>query len=143
MPKKVNPATPNLQATKGQSTVNLNKSETQNKGTKEIATARRVKHEIIHTLYGVVERSEYWHERIGDLPGDFEGGKLRGEARGEARGKANEARAILLRQGTHRFGAPDAKVLETLNRIDSLDRLEDLTIRMLIVPSWTELLQSI
>ena len=38
-----------------------------------------------------------------------EGAKL-GEARGEAKGKVEEAKAILLRQGSRRFGSPQAEV---------------------------------
>ena len=40
-------------------------------------------------------------ERLGEAKGE-----ARGEARGEAKGKVEEAKAILLRQGSRRFGSP-------------------------------------
>ena len=64
-----------------------------------------------------------------------------GEAKGEAKGKAEEARAILLRIGSKRFGAPDAEVQAAIAAIEPLDELERLVDRLLEAESWFELLQ--
>ena len=63
-----------------------------------------------------------------------------GEAKGEVRGKAEEARAILMRQGRKRFGLPDASTTATLAAIDDIDRLERMSERLLEVHDWAELL---
>jgi hypothetical protein len=55
-------------------------------------------------------------------------------------GRAEEARKILLRLGTLRFGPPDAGSTTTLETIADLEQLERLTERVLIVSSWNELL---
>lgn len=55
-------------------------------------------------------------------------------------GRAQEARTIVLRQGTRRFGAPSAKARTLIETITDLDRLEVLTDRLLDVENWDELL---
>lgn len=57
-----------------------------------------------------------------------------------AKGQAVEAIKILLRQGGKRFGPPDALTRATIEAIADIDRLEQLTERLLDVSSWDELL---
>jgi hypothetical protein len=45
---------------------------------------------------------------------------------GFAQGRIEEAQRIVLRQGTKRFGAPEAVVLAALEDIRDINRLEDL-----------------
>jgi hypothetical protein len=61
---------------------------------------------------------------------------------GEAKGHIEEARRIVLRLGTKRFGAPEAAVLAVLDDIRALDRLEELSDRILDadVLDWNRLL---
>jgi predicted transposase YdaD len=63
-----------------------------------------------------------------------------GRAEGRAEGQAVEARKILLRQGTKRFGSPDARTQSAIEAISDVERLEQLTERLLDVSSWDELL---
>ena len=63
-----------------------------------------------------------------------------GRAEGRAEGQAVEARKILLRQGSKRFGPPDARARAAVEAITDIDRLEKLTERLLDVSSWDELL---
>ena len=58
---------------------------------------------------------------------------------GEAKGKLEEARTILTRLGSRRFGNPDAKTLAALNGITSVERLEELLDRLVIVSNWNDL----
>ena len=53
-----------------------------------------------------------------------------------------QTRRILMRQGTVKFGVPDAHVREVLEAISDLETLEGLSVRLLSVSSWTELLAS-
>ena len=64
-----------------------------------------------------------------------------GAAQAEPRHRADEARRILLRQGTKRFGAPSPQIQAIMEAIASLERLEGLTDRILEVESWNELLK--
>ena len=59
---------------------------------------------------------------------------------GKMEGRLEGERAIVLRLGTQKFGAPDSVSLAALNGIQSLDRLEDLANRLLIVGNWGDLL---
>jgi predicted transposase YdaD len=61
---------------------------------------------------------------------------------GKAEGEASEARRILLLQGRRRFGEPAAAALAALNSVSDLQKLEDLTVRLLEVETWEELLAS-
>ncbi len=51
-----------------------------------------------------------------------------------------EARRIILRQGSKRFGPPDARTQAALDAIVSREQLEELAERLLEVESWNELL---
>ncbi len=65
-----------------------------------------------------------------------------GRAEGLVKGHIEEARRILLRQGTKRFGAPKATALAMLEGLSDIDRLEDLSDRILDadVLDWNSLL---
>lgn len=63
-----------------------------------------------------------------------------GEAKGKAEGRAEEARRLILRQGTKRFGAPGANVEAAIAGVGSVEQLEQLAERLLEVESWDELL---
>jgi predicted transposase YdaD len=65
-----------------------------------------------------------------------------GEAKGEAKGKANEARKILLLQGRRRFGEPAAGAVAALDAVTDVQKLEELSVRLLEAMSWQELLGS-
>jgi hypothetical protein len=60
--------------------------------------------------------------------------------RGHEAGRVEEARAILLRQGARRFGPPSSDVQSALEAITAIERLEQLSERLLDVESWEELL---
>jgi hypothetical protein len=47
---------------------------------------------------------------------------------------------LILRQGQSRFGPPDAQVLTAVEAIQDLERLEQLSDRLLTAASWAELL---
>jgi len=64
----------------------------------------------------------------------------KGQEEGKAEGKAEEARSILLRIGTKRFGTPDAKIQALIDALTSSEQLEQLIERALEVESWQELL---
>jgi len=59
---------------------------------------------------------------------------------GRAEGRTEEAKRILKRQGSRRFGKPDAHIEAAIDAIADLDRLEQLTDRVLEVTGWEELL---
>ena len=63
-----------------------------------------------------------------------------GLEKGESLGRLREARAIVLRVGTRKFGAPAEGVVSQLDAENSPERLEDLADRLLDVGSWEELL---
>ena len=62
---------------------------------------------------------------------------------GEARGEVSGERRLLLRQGSGRFGPPDAKAMGTLEAINSTEILEQLGLRIFEVESWQELLRNV
>ena len=70
----------------------------------------------------------------------LEEGKAEGKAEGIAKGKAEEARAILMRIGTKRFGDADAYTQIALDAFTSHEQFELLVDRALEVESWRELL---
>jgi hypothetical protein len=51
-----------------------------------------------------------------------------------------EARHIVMRLGQRQFGPPDEPMVAALNGIEDVQRLEDLSVRLLQVGSWQELL---
>ncbi len=59
---------------------------------------------------------------------------------GAAQGRADEARLLLLLLGDKRFGAADARIRRAIESITSVERLEQLTARILDVSNWDELL---
>lgn len=63
-----------------------------------------------------------------------------GKAEGETEGALKEARKLLLALGSRRFGAPSPAVRDTLASIATVQRLEQLSERLLDVESWDELL---
>jgi predicted transposase YdaD len=69
-------------------------------------------------------------------------GEAKGEAKGEVKGAVNEARKILLRQGSKRLGPPDEQISGRIAEITEQDRLDVLLDRILDVASWDELLAS-
>jgi predicted transposase YdaD len=64
-----------------------------------------------------------------------------GKAEGMAKGRVVEAKKLLRLQGESAFGSPDARTAARLERIDDLERLEALGVRLLKVRSWHELLE--
>jgi len=69
-----------------------------------------------------------------------ETGRRLGLEEGVARGSAEEARRILLRLGTRKFGGPDAPTAATLARLSDRETLEELIDGILNATSWPELL---
>ena len=67
-------------------------------------------------------------------------GLTEGLTEGRAKGRAEEARRILLRIGRKSLGQPDAATLASIEAIQDVERLEELTERLLEVASWPELL---
>jgi predicted transposase YdaD len=61
---------------------------------------------------------------------------------GEAKGMIAGARQLLIEQGSDRFGPPDARTAAALDRIQDLQRLKELGVRLLRARSWQELLGS-
>ena len=59
---------------------------------------------------------------------------------GLAVGRAEEAKKILRRQGSKRFGKPDPAIDAVIDSTSDLERLEQLVDRILDVQSWDELL---
>ena len=67
-------------------------------------------------------------------------GEARGEVRGAARGKEEEARNLLLRLGTKRFGEPGKSVRARIEAISQIEALEQLVERTVDVEAWQDLL---
>lgn len=64
-----------------------------------------------------------------------------GREEGRAEGELREARTLLLSLGERRFGGPpDEATLTELNAINERGRLEELTLRVLDVTTWQDLL---
>ena len=82
---------------------------------------------VYHMLYGIrgIEESSVYQ------------GILK---KGEAKGRAEEARTILIRHGTKKFGPPDEQAEAQIAAVADIDRLHDLVDRVLDVASWDELL---
>jgi hypothetical protein len=60
---------------------------------------------------------------------------------GVAKAREEQARAMLLLQGRHRFGEPTAELDNALKAIGDLDRLNGMAVRLLTVSTWDELLE--
>lgn len=69
-----------------------------------------------------------------------EKGRQEGRQEGREAGRAEEARRILLVQGTKRFGTPSPKVRRTMTQISDVRLIETLILRILDVETWAELL---
>ncbi len=76
-------------------------------------------------------------KKEGKLEGMLEG-KLEGMLEGKLEGKLEEARAIILRLGRRRFGEPDSSLLSKLESIEAIERLEEITDRLITAVSWNE-----
>ncbi|MDR3636077.1 MAG: hypothetical protein P4L84_19905 [Isosphaeraceae bacterium] len=61
---------------------------------------------------------------------------------GRAEGRAQEARAILLKLCSKRFGPPDAATRSAIERVGELDRLEMMTERLFDATRWLDLLEN-
>ena len=55
-------------------------------------------------------------------------------------GRVEELYRVILRQGRLRFGEADEAVRQQIEAMRDIERLEDLTERLLIVSSWDELM---
>ncbi len=82
---------------------------------------------VSHMLYGIrgIEESSVYQ------------GILK---KGEVRGRAEDARTILIRHGTKKFGPPTEQAVAQIAAVADIDRLHDLVDRVLDVASWDELL---
>lgn len=69
-----------------------------------------------------------------------EEGVQQGLQQGLQKGAMQELRKTLLLQGGKRFGAPAARVRKVVEGLDDLEQLEQLSLRLLDVGSWQELL---
>ncbi len=86
----------------------------------------------LHTMNITTESSYY---RLAHKAGFREG-----QQTGREEGREEQTRKMVLRLGGSRFGQPSAEVERRLGAITSLDRLESLGDRLLVVGSWDELL---
>ena len=71
-----------------------------------------------------------------------EKGREEGRMEGRQEGRVEESHRLLLRQGSKRFGVPDAATEATLVAIRDLERLERLADAMFNAQSWQEFLAS-
>ena len=69
-----------------------------------------------------------------------EKGLREGEAMGESKGKILEAKSLILRLGNKRFGTPNPAMVARIEAEDALSALEALSLRLLEVKNWDELL---
>ncbi len=60
--------------------------------------------------------------------------------KGEAKGAVEEAREILIRHGTKKFGPPDEQTKTRISAMVDVNRIQDLIDRVLDVATWDELL---
>jgi predicted transposase YdaD len=64
----------------------------------------------------------------------------KGKAEGRDEGRLQEAKRLLLLQGRELLGEPGAKVTAAVEAIGELERVEQLSLRVLKATSWQELL---
>ena len=69
-----------------------------------------------------------------------EEGRREGLKEGEQKGQIVEARKLLVRWGTDKFGRPSGRTHAALTKITDLDRLEALLERLETVDTWRDLL---
>jgi predicted transposase YdaD len=67
-------------------------------------------------------------------------GKAEGKAEGIAQGKAEEARGLVLRLGRKQFGPPAPQFEAKIQAMTDVEKLEELSERVLDVSSWDELI---
>jgi predicted transposase YdaD len=67
-------------------------------------------------------------------------GLREGEERGLKEGRLQEARKLLLRLGQLRWGPPGVEIRGTIERIANLERLEQMSDRVILASGWTDLL---
>ena len=60
---------------------------------------------------------------------------------GEARGRADEARRLLLRTGSKKFGPPSSDTMAVLAAITDVERIEQLAERVIDAASWADVLR--
>jgi predicted transposase YdaD len=70
-------------------------------------------------------------------------GVAKGEVKGETRGRLIEARAMILRIGTRRFGTPPATVSAALDGIADREHLERIAERITDAADWNDLLATL
>ncbi len=63
-----------------------------------------------------------------------------GREEGERLGRMRELHRVILRLGRVRFGEVDESIRQQIEGIRNIDRLEDLTERLVMVSSWDELM---
>jgi hypothetical protein len=69
----------------------------------------------------------------------IEKGIEKGIQKGIPKGELREAQRLLLRLGRKRFGPPDAATITIIESLTDLERLEQLSERVLEVSGWQEL----
>jgi predicted transposase YdaD len=67
-------------------------------------------------------------------------GRTEGRLEGQSQGAVVEARKLLRKFAEDKLGPPDARTASAIERIDDLQRLEQLCERLKAVSSWTALL---
>src|SRR5262249_1589190 len=70
----------------------------------------------------------------------IEKGMAKGLAKGLAKGELEEARKILLLLGRSHLGEPSSEAIAAVNAVTDVQKLEELTVRLLRATSWHELL---
>jgi predicted transposase YdaD len=91
------------------------------------------------TYQAILEEGRAEGVEVGRAEG-VEVGRAEGVEVGRAEGSLSEAQRILLILGTERFGAPSAEVQARVASESGVERLEELTRRVLTAQSWEELL---
>ena len=112
-----------------------------------ILAGLRLEEDEIHRLRGrlhtmnITTESSYYRLAVEEgLKEGVERGLKEGVERGLKEGKIEEAQRLILRQGEVRFGSPSEETRKTIQAIQDLDRLEQLSLRLLVTGSWSEML---
>jgi hypothetical protein len=98
---------------------------------------------VVHRMSWIEESSVY---QAAVRRGQAEGrsiGLLEGREEGLAQGRAAEARRMLIRFGTVRFGPPSPEIEGRLSEILAVDRLEHLADRIASATSWDDLREAL
>ncbi|MFM9960843.1 MAG: Rpn family recombination-promoting nuclease/putative transposase [Planctomycetaceae bacterium] len=67
-------------------------------------------------------------------------GEARGRTEGRVEGRVEEVQTLLLKLGTHRFGPAPGNIRVAIEALSDLERLESLSVKVLDVRSWDDLL---